>query len=82
MFLVNIDIILSKENIEKIISNFDECRDFLNRLNYMDKKYLEKNKLKWVTITQLYDKSSKEHLRQVFYNTVMIKENMTILKSL
>ena len=82
MFLVNIENILNKENIDSILSDFDECRDFLNKLNYMDKKYLEKNKLKWVTTSQLYESNSKEHLRQVFYNTVMIPENMASLKNL
>ena len=73
---------INKENIDSILSDFDECRDFLNKLNYMDKKYLEKNKLKWVTTSQLYESNSKEHLRQVFYNTVMIPENMASLKNL
>ena len=82
MFLVNIENILSRENIDNILSDFDDCRDFLNNLSYIDKKYLEKNKLKWVSITQLYDIKSKEHLRQVFYNTIMINDNMNILKTL
>ena len=82
MFMVNIENILVKEQIDEVINEFDDCRDFLNRLNYMDKKYLEKNKLKWISIKQLYEPGSKDHLRQVFYNTVMLAENKAILRTL
>jgi len=82
MFLVNIENVIKKDKIDHVIEEFECCRDFLNNLNYMDKKYLEKNKLKWISVKQLYGPDSKNHLRQVFYNTVMIKENMEILKNL
>jgi len=82
MFLVNIENILSKENIDVILTEFDNCREFLGKLNYMDKKYLEKTKLKWISISQMYGDDAKEHLRQVFYNTIMIDENKAILKNL
>ena len=82
MFLVNIENVISKESIETIIDDFDECRYFLNKLSYMDKKYLEKNKLKWINVSQIFSEAAKDNLRQVFYNTIMIPENMNILKNL
>ena len=82
MYLLNIENVLDHNEILHLHTKFDNVHQFLKKSHVIDPKFTEKNKIQWVTVSQLYDIKHHENLRQVFHDTINIKINKAILENI
>lgn len=81
MYIINLEYLVSKNNINRIINEFNKKHKFL-RNSDIDPKYIEKINLSLISIDLMYDPTSINNLRQVFYNTINFERNKEILQNM
>lgn len=81
MYLLDARTLMTPNEINDLTNKFDSIYTYLRSVD-IDPKFIEKNKLKWVSTTALFDNTAFDNLRQVFYNTINIPANKRIIQNL
>lgn len=81
MYLVDARALMAPDEIMQLTTKFDKIYSYLRSVD-VDPKFIEKNKLKWINTSSLFDNTAFDNLRQVFYNTINIPSNKRILQNL
>ena len=81
MYLLDARTLMNPDEISNLTKKFDKIYSFLRSVD-IDPKFIEKNKLRWIHISSLFNDSAYDNLRQVFYNTINIPLNKRILQNL
>lgn len=81
MYLLDARTLMNPEEITELTSKFDRIYSYIRSVE-IDPKFIEKNKLKWIHVSALFESSAFDNLRQVFFNTINIPGNKRILLTL